>query len=596
MLVLLGGIGINETMAETVTDTIFSRVSHEEDFAFGADIGFVSQMESWGTKWLDKNGKQKDILQILKEQGINNVRLRVWVNPSGGWCGKVDVVKMAKRAKAKGMGIMLSFHYSDSWADPGTQERPAAWKDHTVAQLEQDVYDHTKDIITALQAVGITPRWAQIGNETKRGMFYPTCQTNKGGTDNFARMLKAGIKACHDCDSTIQTIIHLPDGHDNSLYRSMFDALKSRGVKWDMIGMSAYPRWSHLDGPTMITKVMANIKDLEQRYGTKVMVVETGHYWNKPIEANQYLVGLMDKLIKNGNPGCFYWEPESMAGYDLGAWDQNTKRPTEAMDAFLGIKHTEVSWVIKASVSAPTQEETVGVDEEIMLKADVKHIRNRNVSLDFYLDKKKTATATAPPYEANVASLSRGVHTLWAKATDSEKHILTTDTVTFFAGESALFENSQKQNTDQKGGTQQWNICLHQGGRYLLAFHYDSEKTLGAIVTANADSLTRFYFTKGSDTYLTKEVVLAESNNCVLKLTSTSIGGLPNISSLRIFPLEGQNVPEAYNMTGMKKPFMPDEDDVSRIYSLDGKRLSLLRHGLNIVKKNHGTPIKVVIR
>jgi arabinogalactan endo-1,4-beta-galactosidase len=596
MLVLLGGFGINETMAETVTDTIFSRVSHEEDFAFGADIGFVSQMESWGTKWLDKNGKQKDILQILKEQGINNVRLRVWVNPSGGWCGKADVVKMAKRAKAKGMGIMLSFHYSDSWADPGTQERPAAWKDHTVAQLEQDVYDHTKDIITALQAVGITPRWAQIGNETKRGMFYPTCQTNKGGTDNFARMLKAGIKACHDCDSTIQTIIHLPDGHDNSLYRSMFDALKSRGVKWDMIGMSAYPRWSHLDGPTMITKVMANIKDIEQRYGTKVMVVETGHYWNKSIEANQYLVGLMDKLIGNGNPGCFYWEPEALSGYDLGAWDQNTKKPTEAMDAFLGIKHTEVSWVIKASVSAPAQEETIGVDGEIMLKADVKHVRNRNVSLDFYLDKKKTATATAPPYEANVASLSRGVHTLWAKATDSEKHTLTTDTVTFFAGESALYENSQKQNTDQKGGTQQWNISLRQGGRYLLAFHYDSEKTLGAIVTANADSLTRIYFTKGSDTYLTKEVFLAENNNCMLTLTSTSTGGLPNISSLRIFPLEGQEVAEAYNMTGVKEPFMPDEDDVSRIYSLDGKRLSLLRHGLNIVKRNNGLPIIVVIR
>ena len=242
--------------AVTVTDTIFNRKAHETDFAFGADVGFVSQMESWGTKWLDKNGRQKDILQILKEQGINNVRLRVWVNPSGGWCGKQDVVKMAKRVKAKGMGVMLSFHYSDSWADPGTQDCPAAWKDHTVAQLEQDVYDHTKDVITALQAAGITPRWAQIGNETKRGMFYPTCQTNKGGTDNFARMLKAGIKACHDCDSSIITIIHLPDGHDNSLYRSMFDALKSRGVKWDMIGMSAYPRWSHLDGPTMITKVM----------------------------------------------------------------------------------------------------------------------------------------------------------------------------------------------------------------------------------------------------------------------------------------------------------------------------------------------------
>ena len=264
---LLMGIGTIGLRAEIITDTIFNRQAHEQDFAFGADIGFVSQMESWGTKWLDKDGRQKDILQILKEQGINNVRLRVWVNPSGGWCGKSDVVNMAKRAHAKGMGIMLSFHYSDSWADPGTQDRPAAWKDHTVEQLEQDVYNHTKDIITALQAVGITPRWAQIGNETKRGMFYPTCQTNKGGTDNFALMLKAGIRACKECDESIQTIIHLPDGHDNSLYRSMFDALKSRGVKWDMIGMSAYPRWSHLDGPTMLTKVMANIKDLKQRYG-----------------------------------------------------------------------------------------------------------------------------------------------------------------------------------------------------------------------------------------------------------------------------------------------------------------------------------------
>ena len=102
--------------AITLTDTIFNRQAHEADFGFGADVGFVSQMESWGTKWYDKNGRQKDILQILKEQGINNVRLRVWVNPSGGWCGKQDVVKMAKRAKAKGMGVMLSFHYSDSWA------------------------------------------------------------------------------------------------------------------------------------------------------------------------------------------------------------------------------------------------------------------------------------------------------------------------------------------------------------------------------------------------------------------------------------------------------------------------------------------------
>ena len=352
----------------------------------------------------------------------------------------------------------------------------------------------------------------------------------------------------------------------------MFDPLKSRGVKWDMIGMSTYPRWSHLDAPTMITKVMANIKDLEQRYRTKVMVVETGHYWNKPIEAKQYLVGLMDKLINNGDPRCFYWEPESMAGYHLGAWDQNTKRPTVAMDAFLGIKHTEVKCVIKASVGAPAQEETVSADSEVTLKANVKHIRNRNVNMEFYLDKKKTATVTAPPYEVNVAALKRGVHTLWGKATDSEKHTLTTDTVTFFVGESTVLEMSQKQNADQRGGTQQWGFHLQQGGHYLLAFHYESEKVRGAVVTANADSLTKIYFTKSSDAYLTKEVEMDGGGDYTLTLTSTSTGGLPNIKSLRIFPLDGQGTPVENNLTGIEEKEVDDNDAVV-IYSLSGKRI-----------------------
>ncbi len=265
MLLLFAVSYTMQAKSITVIDTIFDRKAYEEKFAFGADIGFVSQMESWNTRWYDKNGAARDILYILKSQGINNVRLRVWVNPSGGWCGKKDVVNMAKRADKLGMGIMLCFHYSDTWADPGTQDRPAAWKDYSVAELEKAVYNHTQDIINGLKAEGITPRWAQIGNETKRGMFYPTAQTNKGGSDNFAKILKAGIKAVKDIDTSIKTIVHLPDGHDNSLYRSMFDNLKNRGVKWDLIGMSAYPRWSHLDGPTMIQKVMYNVNDMNKR-------------------------------------------------------------------------------------------------------------------------------------------------------------------------------------------------------------------------------------------------------------------------------------------------------------------------------------------
>ena len=578
--------------AFTVTDTIFNRQSHMADFAFGADVGFVSQMESWGTKWLDKNGRQKDILQILKEQGINNIRLRVWVNPSGGWCGKQDVVKMAKRAKAKGMGVMLSFHYSDSWADPGTQDRPAAWKNHTVTQLEQDVYDHTKDVITALQAADITPRWAQIGNETKRGMFYPTCQTNKGGTDNFARMLKAGIKACHDCDSSIITIIHLPEGHDNALYRSMFDALKSRGVKWDMIGMSAYPRWSHLDGPTMITKVMANIKDLEKRYDTKVMVVETGHYWNKPIEANNYLVGLMDKLIQNGNPGCFYWEPESMAGYDLGAWDQNTKRPTEAMDAYLGVKHTEVKWLMKASMQSPKAEQTMEPGE-LTMETRVQHQRKGRIqSVEFHVDKTTvgtyrvenlTAVGTISTIPFATTDVAIGPHTVWAKATDNAKNTQITDTVTFFVGESAQMDAGVIENGDQKGGTIRWGLKLNGAGKYRLAFKYSSLTLRRTEVRLDGDSINRIYFNKNTDAYLTVDIEASEAGTHQLQLTATGTTGLPDISSLRIFPLDGQPVPTAEELTGIIT--IKEMPDCTRYYDLNGVPSAVPHQGINIVRQ-----------
>ena len=114
LLILLMAWATIGAQAITVTDTLFNRSEHE-DFAFGADVSFVPQMESWGTKWLDKNGKQKDILQILKEQGINNIRLRVWTVNSGA-SSKQEVVSMCRRAKAKGMGVMIDFHYSDTWA------------------------------------------------------------------------------------------------------------------------------------------------------------------------------------------------------------------------------------------------------------------------------------------------------------------------------------------------------------------------------------------------------------------------------------------------------------------------------------------------
>ena len=490
--------------AITVTDTLFNRSQHE-DFAFGADVSFVPQMESWGTKWLDKNGRQKDILQILKEQGINSIRLRVWTVNSGA-SSKQEVVSLCKRAKAKGMSVMIDFHYSDTWADPGSQTIPAAWKDHSVEALAKNVYDHTYDVLSAIKAAGVVPKWVQVGN----------------------------------------------------------------GAKWDIIGLSAYPRWSHLDGPTMITRVMSNINDLKKRYGKPCMVVETGHYPREAVVGNQYLVGVMDRMIKNGDLGCFYWEPESMGGYDMGAWDEATRKPTVMMDAFLGVKHTEVSWLMKAQMTTPTQEQDIA--DGLTLKADVKHVRNRAQKVDFYLDKQLAGTVTESPYELPVESVEPGQHIAWVKVTDSDKNTQLSDTVTFFTGESAQMDDPIVTDGTQKGGTARWGMTVKAPGKYRLLFKYTAPNLCGAEARISGDSIGRLYFMKSADTYLKRDIEISESGNTELSLTATSSYGLPDIAWLRIYPLEQQPIPSLANLTGISS-LQTSDDETVEVYSLSGKLL-----------------------
>lgn len=564
--------------AISVTDTIFHRNDHET-FAFGADVSFVPQMESWGTKWLDKNGKQKDILQILKEQGINSIRLRVWTVNNGA-SSKEEVVNMCKRAKAKGMNVMIDFHYSDTWADPGSQTIPAAWKDKSVEALAKNIYNHTYDVLSAIKAAGVVPKWVQVGNETKRGMLYPVGQTNKGGSAAFAKFVLNGYNAVKAVDSTMQVIVHLPDGHDNSLYRSIFDGLKKNGAKWDIIGLSAYPRWSHLDGPTMIAKVMANINDLKSRYGKPCMVVETGHYPREAVIGNQYLVGVMDKMIKNGDLGCFYWEPESMGGYDMGAWDESSRKPTVMMDAFLGVKHTEVSWLMKANMLQPSAEQTVNTGD-LELQVRIQHQRKGRIqSVEFHFDKKtlgvyKTndlatvATTATIPYTVTDATI--GVHSAWAKVTDNSAYTQITDTVTFFVGQSTLFDGGTIENGNQKGGTAKWDISFSEAGTYRLALKYSSPTIRGTDIWIDNDSIKRYYFLKNSNTYQTIDIEIKQTGNHVLRLVSTNISGLPDFSSLRIFPLEGQSTPTTADPTGISSLQHSDTEGKVEVYTLSGQ-------------------------
>lgn len=309
-------------------------------FANGADVSWLPQMEAKGYKFYDDNGVQKDCLQILKEHGINSIRLRVWVNPSNdpysGHCSKDEVVEMAKRCKNMGFRIMINFHYSDSWADPGKQYKPSAWANHSTNQLYTDIYNHTYDVLSALKANGVTPEWVQVGNETNNGMLW---EDGKASVNmrNFAWMINSGYDAVKAVFPETKVIVHLSNGYDNSLFRWMFDGLRNNGAKFDVIGMSLYPdpdNWW-----TLNNQCLYNMNDMVSRYGKEVMICEVGMDSTAASAAKEMITDLLKKVasVSGGKGlGVFYWEPQcyNWAGYGKGAWNTNG-RPTIALDAFL---------------------------------------------------------------------------------------------------------------------------------------------------------------------------------------------------------------------------------------------------------------------
>jgi arabinogalactan endo-1,4-beta-galactosidase len=304
-------------------------------FAKGADISWVTQMESSGVKFYDKSGSQQDLFVLMKSLGFNAIRLRAWVNPTDGWCNTADLVAKALRAKNAGMKIMIDFHYSDSWADPGKQFKPAAWATLDFATLTTTLQNYTVSTMNTLKTNGITPDWVQVGNETNDGMLWEDGRASKNMV-NFAALIKAGYAAVKSVSPTTKVIVHISNGYNNTMFRWMFDGLKANGAQWDIIGMSLYPstaNWSTLDA-----QCLANINDMVARYSTPCMVVEVGMDAAAASTARDFLTDIITKVnsVANGNGlGVFYWEPEAYnwQNYGLGAFD-NTGKPTIALDAF----------------------------------------------------------------------------------------------------------------------------------------------------------------------------------------------------------------------------------------------------------------------
>ena len=325
-------------------------LAQDNGFARGADVSWCTEMEADGKHFYNAQGIETELMALMKQIGMTAVRLRVWVNPEkayGAWSDKADVLVKARRAQAAGLEVMIDFHYSDFFADPGRQTKPVAWGSYSLAQLKQAVADHTTDVLSALKAEGIEPRWVQVGNETRPGMIFEEGKIdwNKSGSAAWAgyvALSNAGYEAVKTILPATQVIVHIDKGPDDNAW--FFRDFKKYGGKFDMIGLSHYPEsaWQ-----TENSKTASNVQALAEQFGVPVMIVETGYSSSNAALAGQVMADFMAKAkAAKGCAGVFYWEPEvygwwKPAYYNKVGWNAYNKgaftsqgRPAAALDAF----------------------------------------------------------------------------------------------------------------------------------------------------------------------------------------------------------------------------------------------------------------------
>jgi arabinogalactan endo-1,4-beta-galactosidase len=299
----------------------------------GADVSTLQRALDLGARYYDASGVQRDPLDILKSVGVNYARLRIWNNPISGYNNKAKVLQQARAIKAKGLKLMVDFHYSDTWADPGKQYKPAAWSGHGIGQLQTDVYNYTYDVCASLKAQGTTPDSVQIGNEINTGMLWPDGQVTNNDFTNLGLLLKAGYNATKACNSSTQVIIHTARAESGA--RWFYDGIRAQGVQWDITALSYYCMWHGT-----MSNLSSVISDMRSRYGKDVIIAETAYPFtadNADSTRNVVTSGCsgygltwrgqqanftaVQSTARNaGAIGVFYWEPTWYAVPGNG-WD-----------------------------------------------------------------------------------------------------------------------------------------------------------------------------------------------------------------------------------------------------------------------------------
>lgn len=314
-----------------------------DSFIKGADVSMLKQLEENGAKFYDESNNQKECMSLLKDYGVNWIRIRAWVDPKddkgnflgGGNNDKNTTLVLVERAKKLGLNVLLDLHYSDFWADPEKQNKPKQWKNLEGKDLENKLYEYTKDMLVSLKEKNSLPDMIQIGNELNGGMVWPNGKTwgdgPIGGYDGFSGLLKAGIKAVKEISPSTKIMIHLANGGDNELYTRVFTQLINRNVDFDVIGLSFYPFWHGT-----FNDLQKNLDDISAKFKKDVVVAEIsyaytlddGDGFSNIFSPREELAGnfkasvkgqetvirkvmnVLSKVPNNRGKGFFYWEPD----------------------------------------------------------------------------------------------------------------------------------------------------------------------------------------------------------------------------------------------------------------------------------------------
>lgn len=340
-------INTDDSTDDSTDDTTDDGGTEPGLFYFGADLSYVNEMEDCGATYTDLDGVTKDPFNIFAEAGSNLIRIRLWHNPTWtNYSNYEDVKKSIQRAKAEGMQVLLDFHYSDTWADPDTQEIPAAWVDqiNNTDALGMLLYDYTYTTLNDLAAANLLPNIVQIGNEIngmilqQGDLVWPIDWTRN------AHLINKGIEAVRtlsaEKNANIEVMLHIAEP-ENALW--WFEQATAAGVTdFDWIGLSYYPIWSEYK----LNNLSSPLTALINTYDKKLMVVETAYPFTledadaannilgsdallNGYPASQegqlnYLLDLKYQIEISGGQGLIYWEPAWVSTNCSTQWAQGS--------------------------------------------------------------------------------------------------------------------------------------------------------------------------------------------------------------------------------------------------------------------------------